>query len=184
LTVTRIVRTPRIIIVVAAVAAAALIAAGSAVAIDTMPGASTKPVVAPAKNKVTALLTSVRAARHEGYDRVVFQFANTLPGYDVRYVKRPVHQDGSGKVVRVNGTYVVQIRMLNALDADLTRSGAPRTYTGPTRFSPRTPEIAELVRTGGFEAVLTWAVGLHDRVDFRVSALKAPARLVVDFRNH
>jgi hypothetical protein len=77
-----------------------LIAAGSAVAIDTMPGASTKPVVAPAKNKVTALLTSVRAARHEGYDRVVYQFANTLPGYDVRYVKRPVHQDGSGKVVR------------------------------------------------------------------------------------
>jgi hypothetical protein len=74
--------------------------------------------------------------------------------------------------------------MLNALDADLTKRGAPRTYTGPTRFSPRTPEIAELVRTGGFEAVLTWAVGLHDRVDFRVSALKAPARLVVDFRNH
>jgi hypothetical protein len=179
------VRTPRIITtVVAAVAAAALIAAGSAMAIDAMPGASTTPVVVPAKNKVTALLTRVRAGRHEGYDRVVFQFANTLPGYDVRYVKRPVHQDGSGKVVRVNGTYVVQIRMLNALDADLTKRGAPRTYTGPTRFSPGTPEVAELVRTGGFEAVLTWAVGLHDRVDFRVTTLTAPARLVIDFHNH
>ena len=181
----RIVRTPRIIVaVVAALAAAALLAASSAVAIDTMPGASTKPIAAPAKNKVTALLTGVRAARHEGYDRVIFQFANTLPGYDVRYVKRPVRQDGSGKSVRVNGTYIVQIRMLNALDADLTKSGAPRTYTGPTRVSPRMPEVVELVRTGGFEAVLTWAVGLHDRVDFRVTALKAPARLVVDFRNH
>jgi len=182
LTVPRIVTTPRIITVVAA--AAALIVAGSAVAIDTMPGASTKPVVVPATNRVTALLTSVRAARHEGYDRVVFQFANTLPGYDVRYVKRPVHQDGSGKVIRVRGTRIVQIRMLNALDADLTKSGAPLTYTGPTRFSPRTPEIAELVRTGGFEAVLTWAVGLRDRVDFRVISLEAPSRLVIDFRNH
>jgi hypothetical protein len=181
---TRSVRTPRIITVVTSVAVAALIAASSAVAIDTLPGASTKPVVVAAKDKVTALLTGVRAARHEGYDRVVFQFANTLPGYDVRYVKRPVHQDGSGKVMRVNGTYVVQIRMLNALDADLTKTGAPRTYTGPIRFSPRTPEVVELVRTGGFEAVLTWTVGLHDRVDFRVSALKAPARLVIDFRNH
>ena len=181
---TRIVRTSRIVTVVVGVVLAALIAAGSSVAIDTMPGASTKPVAVPAKNKVTALLTSVRIARHEGYDRVVFQFRNTLPGYDVRYVKRPVRQDGSGKVVRVNGTYVAQIRMLNALDADLTKSGAPRTYTGPTRFSPRTPEVVELVRTGGFEAVLTWAAGLHDRVDFRVSALKAPSRLVVDFRNH
>ncbi len=180
----KIVRTPRIITVVAAVGAAALIAAGSAVAIDTMPGASTKPVLVPAKNKVTALLTGVRAARHEGYDRVVFQFANTLPGYDVRYVKRPVHQDGSGKVVLVKGTYVVQIRMLNALDADLTKTGAPRTYTGPIRFSPGTPEVVELVRTGGFEAVLTWAAGLHDRIDYRVTTLKAPARLVVDFRNH
>jgi len=177
-------RTPRVIAVVAAVAAAALIATASAVAIDAMPGASTKPVVVRAKNEVTALLTSVRAARHEGYDRVVFQFANTLPGYDVRYVKRPVRRDGSGKVVQVNGAYIVQIRMRNALDADLTKSGAPRTYTGPTRFSPRTPEVVELVRTGGFEAVLTWAVGLHDRVDFRVTALNAPARLVVDFRNH
>jgi hypothetical protein len=181
---TRSVRGPRIVTVVAGFAAAALLAASSAVAIDTMSAASTKPVVVPAKNRVTALLTSVRAARHEGYDRVVFRFRNTLPGYDVHYVKRPVHQDGSGKVVRVNGTYIVQIRMLNALDADLTKSGAPRTYMGPTRFSPRTPAVAELVRTGGFEAVLTWAVGLHDRVDFRVTALKAPARLVVDFRNH
>ena len=173
--VSRIARTSRIVTVVAAVAAAALIATGGAVAIDSMPAASTKPVVVPATNKVTALLKSVRAARHEGYDRVVFQFANTLPGYDVRYVKRPVHQDGSGKVVRVNGSYIVQIRMLNALDADLTKSGAPLTYTGPTRFTPHTPEVVELVRTGGFEAVLTWAVGLHDRVDFRVIALKAPA---------
>ena len=77
----------------AAVAAATLIAAGSAVAIDTMPGASTKPVVVPTKNRATALLTSVRAARHEGYDRVVFQVANTLPGYDVRYVERPGQAD-------------------------------------------------------------------------------------------
>jgi hypothetical protein len=40
------------------------------------------------------------------------------------------------------------------------------------------------VRTGDFEAVLSWAVGLGDRVDFRVGTLDDPARLVVDFRNH
>ena len=177
-------RIPRIIAVVSAVVSAMLMAAGTAVAIDSMPGASTKPVFVAAKNKVTALLTSVSATRHEGYDRVVFKFRNTLPGYDVRYVTRPLRQDGSGKAVRVAGTYIVQLRMLNALDADLTKRGAPRSYTGPTRFSPRTPEVVELVRTGGFESVLTWAVGLNDRVDFRVIALKAPARLVVDFRNH
>jgi hypothetical protein len=37
---------------------------------------------------------------------------------------------------------------------------------------------------GGFEGVLTWAVGLQDPVDFRVTTLQSPPRLVIDFRNH
>jgi hypothetical protein len=44
--------------------------------------------------------------------------------------------------------------------------------------------VREVVRTGDFEAVLSWAVGLDDRVDFRVLTLDGPPRLVVDFRNH
>ena len=152
--------------------------------IDTMPTASTNPVTAKATNKQTALLTAVRAARHEGYDRIVFEFANALPGYDVRYVQPPIVEDGSGRTVAVKGSYFLRIRMQNALDADLTKPSAPRTYTGPTRFSPGTPEIAELVRSGGFEGVLTWVAGLVDRVDFRVTALQSPPRVVVDVRNH
>ena len=152
--------------------------------IDTMPGASTQPVSKPATNTQTALLTAVRAARHEGYDRIVFEFANTIPGYDVRYVQPPIRQDGSGAPVAVNGANLLRIRMENALDADLTKPSAPRTYTGPQRFDPHTPEIAELVRAGGFEAVLTWVAGLRDRVDFRVTTLSSPPRLVVDVRNH
>ena len=152
--------------------------------IDTMPGASTRPVHVRATNKRVALLTDVRAARHEGFDRVVFQFRRALPGFDVRYVPRPIRQDGSGKILPIAGRHVVRIRMENALDADLTEPTAPLTYTGPQRFRPRTPEVVELARVGGFEGVLTWAAGLRDRVDFRVRTLDAPARLVVDFRNH
>lgn len=163
-----------------ATTAATTVAAG----IDPMRGAGTSPVHAPATHRQVALLTGVRAARHEGFDRVVFQFRNVVPGYDVRYVRRPLREDGSGKVVPIKGAYVLRVRMENALDADLTKEDAPMTYKGPRRFTPATPEIAELVKTGGFEAVLTWAIGVRDRVDFRVSTLRAPARLVVDLRNH
>lgn len=152
--------------------------------IDTMPTASTRPVSVRAANKATALLTAVRAARHEGYDRIVFEFANALPGYDVRYVQPPIRQDASGTVVPVKGAFLLRVRMDDALDADLTKPSAPKTYTGPQRFDPGTPEIAELVRAGGFEAVLTWVAGLRDRVDFRVTSLQSPPRLVVDVRNH
>ena len=120
--------------------------------IDPMDGASTDPVTVPATNTETALHTDVRAARHEGYDRVVFAFRNVLPGYDVRYIDRPVTADGSGDEVAVDGAYVVQVRMESALDADLEQEGAPPTYTGPTRFSPGTPEVVELVRTGASRA--------------------------------
>jgi hypothetical protein len=152
--------------------------------IDTMSGASTRPVHVAATNDETALLTDVRAARHEGYDRVVFAFRNVLPGYDVRYVSRPVRQDASGRIVPIAGSSVVRIRMEHALDADLGRASAPLTYTGPRRFTPGTPEVAELARTGGFEGVLTWVAGLRDPVDFRVTTAARPPRLIVDFRNH
>ncbi len=128
----------------------------------------------------TALLTDVRAARHPGYDRVVFEFGNGVPGYDVRYVVRPVRADGSGAEVAVAGGAVLRVRMEPALDADLLRESAPRTYTGPTRFSPSTAAVVELVRTGGFEAVLTWAAGVDEERPFRVMRLENPARIVID----
>ena len=155
-----------------------------AAGIDPLAGASTAPQTRAATSSETALLTAVRVARHEGYDRIVFEFRNAVPGYDVRYVPRPVTQDGSGEAVSVDGAFVARIRMDRALDADLSKADAPPTYTGPARIVPTTPEVAELVRSGGFEGVLTWAVGLRDRVDFRVTTLTDPPRLVVDFRNH
>ena len=152
--------------------------------IDAMRGASTATVTVAATNRETALLRAVRAARHEGYDRVVFEFGNVLPGYRVGYVARPVLADGSGQEVAVDGAHVVQVVFENALDADLSQESAPRTYTGPDRLRPGTPEVVELVRTGGFEGRLTWVIGLRDRVDFRVTTLTSPPRVVVDLRNH
>lgn len=149
---------------------------------DQLEGASTATVSAAATSDETALLTDVRAAPHEGFDRVVLEFRNVVPGYEVGYVERPVLADGSGDEVTVDGGFVVQIRMEPALDADLGQETAPPTYTGPQRFSPGLPEVVELVRSGGFEGVLTWAVGLAGRVDFRVTTLADPPRLVVDFR--
>jgi hypothetical protein len=151
--------------------------------VEGMPGGSTRPKVAKATNTETALLTNVRIGRHPSFDRVVFEFRNTLPGYDVRYVRRPVQQDASGLAVKVAGQFVLQVVMHNALDADLSRESAPRTYTGPDRLKPDTPQIVEVVRAGGFEAVLTWVVGLNNRTPFRVDRLNDPPRLVVDSRS-
>ena len=143
-------------------------------------GASTAPVVVQGTSEEVALLTDVRAARHEGYDRVVFEFGNVAPGYDVRYVQKPVQADGSGEDVPVHGGAVLLVRMEPALDADLTQESAPRTYRGPQRFTPDAAAVSELVRIGGFEAVLTWAAGVDEKRPFAVTRLERPPRIVID----
>jgi hypothetical protein len=153
---------------------------GTTTAPAGLDGASTGPVTWKSGSEEVALLTGVRAASHDGYDRVVFEFRNGVPGYEIRYVERPVLADGSGRPVAVDGGAVLLVRMEPALDADLTKESAPRTYTGPARLSPDTRAVVELVRTGGFESVLTWAVGTDEKRPFRVTRLESPARLVLD----
>lgn len=142
----------------------------------------TDTVTAPAKISETALLERVAVAGHEGYDRVVFQFRNGLPGYRVEYVEPPLREDGSGNLVKLDGDAFVVVRMEQASGFDLTVPEGALVYTGRRRIAGNgTSVVREIVRTGDFEAVLTWAVGLSDRVPFRVLTLENPARIVVDF---
>jgi hypothetical protein len=153
---------------------------------EPLPGASTVPVTTAASSQTTALLENIDLARHEGYDRVVFQFENVLPGYRVAYVEPPLNEDGSGAPVKIEGDAFVSVRMEPASGFDLNTGEGVLVYKGPRRIEGTgagTSVVRELVRTGDFEAVLTWAVGLGDPVDFRVLTLADPPRLVVDFDN-
>ena len=155
--------------------------------IDTLPGAGTTPVEQKSSTTETALLERVAIGRHEGYDRVVFQFKNGLPGYRVEYVTPPLKEDGSGNVVNVKGSAFVVVRMEPASGFDLSKGEGELVYKGPRRLEGSdagTSIVREVVRTGDFEAVLHWAIGLEEQVDFRVITAESPARLIVDFRNH
>jgi hypothetical protein len=142
----------------------------------------TGTVTAPAETNETALLERVAVAGHDSYDRVVFQFRNGVPGYRVEYVEPPLREDGSGNVVNLDGAAFLVVRMEPASGFDLSVPEGAMVYTGPRRISPEgTSVVREVVRTGDFEAVLTWAIGLNEQVPFRVLTLDDPARIVVDF---
>ena len=147
-------------------------------------GASTASVSVPPSNPPTSLLRDVRVTREDAFDRVTFEFTNSVPGYAVAYVERPITEDGSGREVTLRGADVLKVRMENALDADLSKEDAPRTYTGPNRISPATGTIAELVRTGAFEGVLSWVIGVETKARFKVETLQSPPRLVIDIAHH
>lgn len=142
-------------------------------------GGSTTVISTPGSGP--AFLTAVRAARQEGFDRVVFEFDGGPPGSEVGYVRRPITEDGSGEPVTVEGAAVLQVRMEQAASARLSGEDVVFTYTGPKRLRPPgTATVVELVQTGDFEAVLTWVVGTRERVPFKVTKLSGPPRLVVD----
>jgi hypothetical protein len=151
---------------------------------DPLPDAGTSVVVAPTTAKTTALLERVAVGHHDGFDRVVFQFRGEgLPGYRVEYVDPPLKEDGSGETVDVAGNAFVVVRMEPASGFDLNTGEGELVYKGPKRL-PGTGVVKEVVRTGDFEAVLTWAIGLDSKVPFLVTTTASPSRLIVDFRNH
>ncbi|MEA3020131.1 MAG: hypothetical protein QOI47_1655 [Actinomycetota bacterium] len=115
----------------------------------------------------TALLTNVRVTS----DEVDFVFRSDVPGVDVTYVDPPITQDGSGKTIAVKGSAFLRVRMEPASGVDMNSGSAnpEQTYKGPDRL-PGAGPIAEVVRTGDFEANLTWVVGLDARRAYRVDA--------------
>lgn len=149
------------------------------------PPFSTAPAQGAALSSRLALLTDVRLGRHVGYDRIVFEFLpGGRPGYRVRFVRPPIVEDASGNEVEVDGEAFLSIRLEPASGFDLV-GDLGEVYTGPTRIdgsSANTDMIEELVRTGDFEAVLSWVAGLDERAPFRVQRLAGPPRIVVEVR--
>jgi len=125
-------------------------------------------------------LRTVRAAKHENFDRVVFEFAESgLPGYRIEYVDKPVRNCGAGEVVSVggNGFLLIQILPANA-----------HTEVGKATIADRErvlnlPVMRELKLICDFEADVQWVVGASQANRYRVLELSNPARLVVDIKH-
>jgi hypothetical protein len=137
---------------------------------------ATTPTSVPTHATSTALLTAVDVAP----GLVTFTFRADTPGVDAGYVDPPITQDASGREVDVAGRAFLRIRMEPASGVDLA-SGDPnpeQTYDGPDRL-PGAGGIAEVVRTGDFEANLTWVIGLDAQVPYRVEADASMVRVYI-----
>ncbi|MEO6018781.1 MAG: hypothetical protein ABIP45_00850 [Knoellia sp.] len=129
-----------------------------------------------AKSSTTMKATSVktvRAGRHDCYDRLVIDQKGPATGYDVRYVSQ-VTSDGSGFVVPVTGGAKLQV---------VTR--ASRNTTAPAMPSVAGYTTFRQVKwAGSFEGQSTLALGVRARLPFRAFTLNDAAtgtsRLVID----
>lgn len=127
-------------------------------------------------------VTGVRVARHEGFDRVVFDLGGEgTPGWRVDYVASP-RAEGSGDPVRLEGSAFLQVILRGVglpYDTGLEPFGDHTTRLAGTG----TQGVTEIAPGGVFEGEQQAFIGLSgEQRPFRVFALTGPTRVVVDVR--
>jgi hypothetical protein len=122
--------------------------------------------------------TDLRVGEHDGYDRMVFEFAgDDLPGYRIEYVNSAV-QCGSGMNVPLQGTAILEVSFRNTVAHDL--NGPTVVNSNPT---PGFPTLKQIEGICDFEGIVQWAAGVGSMQPFRVFELDSPTRLVIDVKH-
>jgi hypothetical protein len=126
----------------------------------------------------SAKLGAIRAARHPGYDRVVFQFEGAeVPGYRIEYVREIPLGESDDQYLTLQGEALVQATFQGSAREDYR----PETQTAPDRLTPGLAQVKQIGLAEDWEGVVRVGVGLDHRGGFRVLELHDPTRVVVDF---
>ena len=138
-------------------------------------GATTDPQVNASDQTPdeTVYLTNVSFASVKCASSVVFDFKPRIlgPGYRVSYepAETAKVEDASGNPVEIAGDAFLVVKMRPAMTAKIDGDQVTKTYTGPKRLPGKAP-ITEVVKTGDFEGVVTWVIGLDRERPFLAQA--------------
>jgi hypothetical protein len=148
---------------------------------ESLGGAWTRAAVESNRpDAMQAMLSGLRAASHQGWDRLVFELAagDSLPGYRVTLDSLTPSRCGSGVAVQGDGERWLTVRLVPARAHD---------ESGGSTLGGRTTPPLEIVGGGevicDFEAHVEWTAPVPADGEFRVLELRDPARLVVDVRS-
>lgn len=150
-----------------------LVLVGVAATAAALPPFTLAPKHSP-DTRDAALLHDAAAGCHASYDRFVVRADFNAPGYDVRYVRRLVY-DPSGRPVSILGAK--DIRVVFKLAGGHDNRG---TNLLAGTLTPRCPNLLQVKKTGDFEGVVSFGLGLRKTAGFRVFRLTNPTRVVID----
>lgn len=128
----------------------------------------------------SVVVTDVRLASHDGFDRVVFEIGGDgTAGWTVEYVSQPRAQ-GSGFPVEVEGDAYLSVRLTPvAYPADAPPGLEP--WEGPASIPmPGDGPVVEVVDDTVYEGYRTFFIGVTAELPFQVRRFDSPQRVVVD----
>jgi hypothetical protein len=112
---------------------------------------------------------TVRAGRHECFDRLIVDIEEPPAGYNVRYVDQ-VTADGSGAVVPTRGGAWLQVIVRHPNLSPVPLPNIAGFWT-----------IRSVTNAGSFEGQTTYGLGVRARLPFRVVTIAGGhGRIVID----
>lgn len=132
----------------------------------------------PSEGHTELVIQDVRAGSHDGFDRVVFEYAGPgKPGVVAGYNPDP-RQQASGYPLDVPGNAYLEIMiqgtpMMMSPREDLIPSGPVGVAAG---------NVTSVVHGGVFEADTQYVIGLDRERPYQVYLLDNPTRVVVEFQ--
>ena len=152
---------------------------------EPLAGAGTSAQLSPAlADRATKYLTNVIAYTDRCGDRITFDFKKSGPpgpGFKISYepAASAKVEDGSGKPIEIEGSTFLVVRLMPAMTAEISGDNVEPTYTGPRRIRPEGFSfVLNVVKTGDFESVVTWVIGLEEKRPFKATA--SSTQLIVD----
>jgi hypothetical protein len=147
-------------------------------------GTSTSPQKSSAnENRETMYLSNVGIKPGDCTRSVLFEFEPQAPGPGFEVSYQPAEtakiEDASGNPVEIAGDAFLVVKLMPAMTAKIDGDQVTKTYTGPKRL-PGTDPITEVVKTGDFEGVVTWVIGLDRKRPFSAEASDGTLAVVID----
>jgi len=136
------------------------------------------------ENRETMYLTNISLGSDKCSAKVLFGFEQQAPGpgYEVSYQPADTAkvEDASGNPVEIDGEAFLVVKLTPAMTAKIDGEQVTKTYTGPNRL-PGTGPIAEVVKTGDFEGVVTWVIGLDREHLFTTDSSDSQLVVKIDY---
>ena len=137
-----------------------------------------------AEGSGAVLLTGLVSNHNRCEDSVLIELRGVDgagPGYETKWVEPPFVEDPSGRTLTVKGKAFLSVRMSPAYGYDFETG--EQTYEGAgTVEPPGGGRVQEVVRTGDFEGVLNFVIGLDRKRPFDIVTQSGDsARLEVIF---
>ncbi|MGD7001042.1 AMIN-like domain-containing (lipo)protein [Corynebacterium halotolerans] len=122
------------------------------------------------------MVTGVRTASHDGFDRVVFDLEGEgAPGWITMYTETPTQQ-GSGHPIDYTGNIALQVGVEGTPYPNDAGTEPPMLGTFPGAGN-----VTEVTYSSLFEGRTEFVIGLEEQVPYSVTPLENPTRLVIDF---